>query len=329
MTQLTSTSRLVVLVSAALAGMSCAVPVAAQHARSTLAQLTEHADVIARVRVVHNATVVHDATKQYVQRVVFKIQGTLKGTQLATFELTEPAGRACGRALHGVMIGAGYLAFLDYVAGSLRLSVGSPRALVPVDPQVLGHVRQLLEAKTTSTRLQLFTTALIATSPRVRRDAATTLLLLANLGQASAQDRRRIVDGLRHNLGRDDQTTFGLIRAAKQLELREVVPVLLPHYLAEHSSVLQRAIRETITGLDRDHVVAHLAAGLPTSVTGQTRAIDLLKDCTGASATRYLQNLANGENFAVARLAREALNARTAATVRQPEFRSILQKVQR
>ena len=80
---------------------------------------------------------------------------------------------------------------------------------------------------------------------------------------------------------------------------------------------------------DRDHVVAHLAVGLPTSVTGQTRAIDLLKDCTGAGATRCLQNLANGRDSTVAKLARQALNARTAATVPQGQFRSILQRVRR
>ena len=91
---------------ACLLGSTLVTPAPTQSAATTLAELAQRADAIALTQVLAIRT---DAETCAVQLAV---RDWLVGDGPATLELREPARRACGRALHGLLPGAGYVVFL-------------------------------------------------------------------------------------------------------------------------------------------------------------------------------------------------------------------------
>jgi hypothetical protein len=295
---------------------------AAQDQGSTLIRLSERSTAIVQARALSTRVV---GTQQ---RVDFKVQRALKGRLSGSFTLTETAGRACGHALHGTLVGSSYLVFLDESAGKVRLTVGSSRAMVRVDPDILGHVRALLNARSTLERLSLLTANLRSRNDRVRRDAAIALPIRKGLELATQADRDRIIQALQSTLGQDDRAALGLIQTVSRLRLRSAVPTLLQDYMADRNSSLRRIYLQVIPELDAAYAVDQIERGMPRGVKGQTRTIAMLSRCPGHHATDCLKRFARSRNQAVSSLATEAISAqatagREAIVVPAHKFRSI------
>lgn len=286
----------------------------AQEARSTLATLCDDAAVVAQVKVLASRIVGGQ------QLVTCKPTMLLKGELEGSFTLAEPDVRSCGRALHGVLPGASYLAFLRHNSEGFALAVGSSRALEVVDPLLLAHLRTLLTGGP-ARRLGVLVDALESEHLRVRQDAATALLRVRGLADPRA--RRKITAALAKSLDAEPRVAFDLIRVATRAAMRDAVDVLLPHYLGGRSPTLAPISRQAIAQLDPRRAVAFLERTMPPSKLGRTRAIALLDACGGSDAARCLSRLAAGPDRALATMAASVLTADT----RQPRrrFRSILQ----
>lgn len=278
--------------------LSLAVPATAQATASTLHRLIR-AQAIAEVKVL--AIRAEHGTRH----VVFKSLRVLKGELPPTFTLTDADGRICGGTLHGLIPGAGRLAFLDHGASGPRLTVPSPRALAPLHPQVREHVMTLLETGTRSP-VQVLTRALAAGHPRVRQDAAYALPLLACL-RCTADDRERILEALQNAMIAGDKSSASLILAAQRLQLRGAVDTLLPHYLAGTAPGLEPLLVEVMAAVDGDRAARSLLRELPTRPRQQRLALRLLARCEGRDARRCLQRLLLARNDSVRSRAAAAL----------------------
>jgi hypothetical protein len=300
-------------------GVLCA-GVRAQDARSTLPRLADESTVVAQVRVLDR----YDAGAT--RAVVFKTVALLKGSAPATFTLTEPGGRACGDTLHGLAVNAGYLAFLSTTTTTVRLTVASARALLPLDPTTIAYTRALLTNATPGQRLALLTAGLGSPLDRIRTDAALTLPRSPLLQRLDARQRQQVIGALDHALGTDHRVAFGLLQVAQRLHLTSAVDVLVPRYLETQAGRLDAAVMATITALDSDRAVAWVAARLPDDMPRLRRAVELLKHCRSAAATHCLQRLSASESRPVAQLATTALLQQAMPqTVERDRFRSILQ----
>ncbi len=131
-----------------------AVPAAGQNAASTLVRLTERSHAIVQARALQVRT------ESGQKRVLFKVQQAWKGERTGTFEIAEPSGPACGRALHGVITGASYLVFLTSGHGEIgRLTVASSRSVIDLKPDELAHECALVKARAAPARATLLVTA--------------------------------------------------------------------------------------------------------------------------------------------------------------------------
>jgi hypothetical protein len=286
---------------AALMATIAATGLAGQDLGSTLVRLSERSDAVVRARVLSSRVVGSE------QRVVFKVRRTLKGTTPDLFTLTQAAGRSCGHALHGAIVGSGYLVFLSGDADRLRLTVGSSRAVVRIESDILGHVRALLAARGAVERLSVLTANLRSRNERVRRDAALALPIRRRLEDASNTDRARILAALGAMLGRDDRAALGLVQAVSRLRLRAAVPVLWNAYMTGASVALRRVFLEVLPVLDAAYVVDQIERRSPRDMKAQMRAITMLSHCPGRQAADCLRRMASSRIRAVATLAHEAL----------------------
>ncbi|MGC6487125.1 MAG: hypothetical protein ACON4Z_05745, partial [Planctomycetota bacterium] len=154
--------------SAALA-LAAACPGVAQQQPTSLAALTQRADVIALASVTNSVL-----AQPQLRRVVLRSDEVLKGALGATFTLTEPAGRCCGRSLFTLQAGHARLVFLRRVGPTLHVLAGE-RGLVPAEPELVADVRALLDAGGGAALTNLLVQQLTATTPRVADDAAAAL----------------------------------------------------------------------------------------------------------------------------------------------------------
>lgn len=252
-----------------------------QDTASTLYRLTR-ATTIAEVKVLGVQV------DQQVRHVAFKTLRALKGSPPATFTLHEADGRMCGGVLHGLVSGSGMLAFLDHDATGTRLTLPSPRALVPLHADVRDHVKALLSA---TSHVQLLTDALSARHPRIRQDAAYALPLLRNLPRANGRDHDRILAALGTAMAARDKSGASLILAAQRLRLPGAVDTLLPHYLSGSQRGLEKLLLEAIAGIDGDKAARRLAKAMPSRPRQQRLAVQLLARCRGGEARRCLRQL--------------------------------------
>ncbi|MHC4922131.1 MAG: hypothetical protein ACYTKC_21395 [Planctomycetota bacterium] len=313
--------------------------VTAQATASTLHRLTNRANAIAEVKVL--ATQVD---RQQLRHVVFKTMRPLRGSPPATFTLREVDGRMCGSILHGLVPGTGLLAFLDHGPAGTRLTLPTPRALVPLHAEVRDHVTALLRPKPARSRVELLTKALAAGHPRVRQDAALALPLLPELAQADGAGRDRILRAMRTTLKADDSSGASLIRAAQRLRLSAALDTLLPHYLGGTQPGLDALLVEAIADIDATGAARRVSRAMPARTSGQQRAVRLLARCGGATAKHCLRELLTANNDSVRVRAAAALldHGHSADDIRQhaglevldagrkllrnsrrPEFRSI------
>ena len=294
------------------------MPLQAQVARTTFPHLSTRADTIVQAEVTSTD---HD---DYVRRVTFLVESTIKGESAGALILSEANTRACGEVLHGLSVGAKCLIFLEGSVSGPRLAMGSPQSLV-TDPEVQAHVRGMLSAKTTAETLSLLSGALTSRSAGVRQDAALSLSLMLDLGRASAADHERIVSALASSLGEEDLVALSLIRTAARLNISEAVDILVPHYLSGRSAVLKDVLLDAIPNLDSVRALALVSTQTPQDIRGQTRAVELLQRFGRTESTAPLRRLEESRSPVVSGMAERALSE---GPVRK-RFRSILRHRER
>lgn len=287
-----------------------AAPLPAQDQASTLARLTDSAAAVAVVRVL--AATDPDSLHH---RVLFATEALLKGELPLRFEITEPAGRGCGRALHGLVQGTGLVAFLSWDSGRVRLSVSSARSLAPASAELVEHVRDLVQMGNRGRRAGLLAEALSATNVRVRRDAALSLAILPDLDRADRGARARILAALPELLRRGDPATGPLTMAVVRLGLEDGRDILLSAYLEGRQPGLGPLLKKALVELGAARTVQRVMARLPDDPQGRERAVVLLEAALKAGVPRRdLMDLA-GE---------ELLDRAARRLAVPPRFRSIL-----
>lgn len=258
-----------------------AAKTAAQDNATTLHRLSR-ASVIAEVKVL--AIQEERGTRQ----VSFKTLRSLKGVPPAAFTLRDTADRMCGNTLDGLVPGCGLIAFLEHDTAGTRLTIPSPRALVPLQAEVRDHVKGLLRA---GSPVQLLTVALSSRHPRVRQDAAHALTLLPDLPQATGTDRDRILGALDTAMALGDKSRASLIHVAQRLRLSAAVDTLLPRCLAGEEHGLEPMLVDAIATIDGARAARRLLAALPAHPRQQRVAVRLLARCGGQEARLCLQRL--------------------------------------
>ncbi len=266
----------------------------AQNQASTIARLTDTADVISKVRVL--AVNGRDSARI---TVVFRGTTSLLGKAPGTFELSEPGWRTCGRALYGMVPGSSYLAFLKHEAGTVRLKMPSARCLIGLSPELLDHVRALSRSKTGASRIAILAKALSSAQQRIREDAALACTTTPYLAKADATVRAQLNDALRTALAIEGKTAPSLMVAAARLHLTEALDSLLPTYLAGKSPRLQRAMLNVIPQIDSQAVAKRLAAAVPSDNGGRMRAMHVLARLSVAEARPTYMALLRGSSFDV------------------------------
>lgn len=275
----------------------------AQDQASTLSRLVDRSEVIAEVSVV--AVTDPDALHH---RVVFATGRRLKGEAPAVFPLTESAGNGCGQALHGMVPGMSMVAFLVWDGGGMRLTNPGSRCLPTATPVLVDHVRTLVGTKDRE-RVELLCAALSSPDPRVRRDAALTLPILAGLERADEAARADVLSALPIFLDRRDAAAAELLVAVARLRLQGAADVLVPRYLEGRDAGLAALMREAIAPLG-DAAVRAVTASVPADSAGQERAVDLLSGVMTAEAGQALIGMLAGSGRAVRVRIASALLAR-------------------
>ena len=290
-----------------------AAPLTAQDQASTLAGLTDSSAAVAVVRVL-GAT---DPDSLH-HRVLFATEARLKGELPLRFEITEPAGRGCGRALHGLVQGTWLVAFLRWDSGRLRLSVSSARSLAPASAELVDHVRGLVQSRTGDRRVGLLAEALSSSNRRVRRDAALSLPILPDLDLADRRARARITAAVPEFLQRGDPAFGPLGMAVVRLGLEDGRDILLSAYLEDRQPGLGPLLQKALVDMGAAKTAQRVLARRPDDPQGRERAVVLLE----AAATALLK--AGARRRDLEELAGEELLDRAVRRlVAPPQFRSI------
>lgn len=271
-------------------------PLVAQDLATTLDALCRRPTVVVRVRALSN----REAAGRTIVRL--SVVEALRGTATETVELVEPAGRACGRALGGVIPGAGYLAFLDPTATDLAAT--SSRALVALEPGLVAHVRELL-AGTDEARVERLAASLEHASPRIRGDAALALSIAPGVEHASPAARRAMLTALAHALPRADARVAPLCSVAGRLGGEDVADLLVPWFLGGDLPALDRLVLRTLARLE-PHVVAHRIPRVPPRRATADRIVRLARQLTPEQAIPILSALAGSDAPRGARVAAAA-----------------------
>jgi hypothetical protein len=254
---------------------------AAQQEATTVALLAMRADVIAVAAVRQQADPSPD-----VHRVLFAAGERLKGELPAAFALEEPAGRCCGRALHGLELGGNYVLFLQRRGETLTV-LGGERGAVAAEAEVVAHVRALLAAADAPARLSVLSRALAAATPRLRADAAFALSTEPALPALRQAERGLVVDALRGELAGGSVLAAPLAAALCRLSAADAAQELLPTYLADRRPELRRLLASHLARLPATVVADALLVQWPQRDDERLRAAELL-GCLPATAAQPL-----------------------------------------
>ena len=263
---------------AAAAALSTAPTGSSQQQPSTLAALARRADVVVRASVTYS-TLPTPAWRQ----VGLRTDEVLAGSLGATFVLTEPAGRCCGRSLFTLSAGDERLLFLRRVGPTLRV-LGGERGLLPNDAALLAHVRALLRADTDDALRPLLVQQLTDKAPRVADDAAAALAVLPTLALTAAE--RSAVEGalaasVRRGLTAAAPLADVLARLGDATAVDALVPLFLETPYRDRAALLERALRRCPPQVVADRVALQTGAGARRS---DVRAAALLAKLPGSAA---------------------------------------------
>ncbi|MFM1871857.1 MAG: hypothetical protein RL398_1279 [Planctomycetota bacterium] len=196
--------------------LACVGAIAAQEQATTLAEACRRADAIAVVEVVA-AT---DPSPDW-HRLVLRVDERLAGTIPSQISVLEPAGACCGRSLFALAVGDRRLVFLTR-AGNGWHPFGGDRGVLPVENELVTHVRALLASDDAAARSRLLARALVDRNPRIARDAALALAASGNLDLGPVEDAA-VATALREAVDAGHTTTPSLLDIA----LRRGTPALL------------------------------------------------------------------------------------------------------
>ncbi|MCA8950586.1 MAG: hypothetical protein KDE27_13865 [Planctomycetes bacterium] len=283
--------------------LAAAVPVAAQHQATTLADGVDRAAVV----VVATVTATTDPSPEW-HRLQLRTDETLKGQPGAEFALLEPAGACCGRALFALRPGNRCLLLLLRTGATLH-PLGGSRGVVEPTPELLGHVRALLGSNGVQ-RTALLAASLTHPEPRIALDAAHALAgspTLALTGAAAAEVGTALQRAVRRRLTSAVDLTAIAVRSGD--------PQLLDTALALYVSTADRGQQRLLSaGLARAEparltarLAGHLAGGDPTAELRAAELLRLLPDGDGLPALGAL--LARTSSPRVQLAAAEALIA--------------------
>jgi len=257
-----------------------AVPAAAQEQATALSTAARAAAVVVRATVV----LATDPSPEW-HRLQFRTSEVLKGTVGGSFALLEPAGACCGRSLFALQPGQSCLLFLRQI-GAVLHPFGGSRGVLPDEPEIVAHVRAVLQTGNDAALASLLARNLMHAEPRVADDAAQALAVLPRL-ELAAPERQLLAVAL------DDAVRRGLTRAAPLLEaaVRQrddaMVDELLRAYLGAQREDMATLLRK---GLGRCRA-ADVSQRLPMHVVtdaGALRAAELLVDLPAADARQAL-----------------------------------------
>lgn len=272
----------------------------AQTGASSLSALVERADVVVQA---HTSGVPSGNAAVHVFQ--FHTELNLKGTAAPVFQVAEPAGRCCGRALAGLAPGS-YVLFLVSSNGAWKLAVSGARSVVAADQHLVQHLEDLIAAGDPVDRVSVIASALTSSSSRVREDAALALPYMRDLQAAGADARAAIAATLRRDLA-GSGPDLGLLIAAERMSLTPVLDDLLSSYMDGRHPHLRVAMLRAIPRIDGDEAARRVGGALPDSPLGRVRAAQLLRELPADSARQPLLDLLRGATDTAAARAGEAL----------------------
>ncbi|MAD33344.1 MAG: hypothetical protein CMJ88_06255 [Planctomycetes bacterium] len=251
------------------AGLTQLAP--SQDQATTIWTLAQRADVIVQVEVTASVA----PSPAWVQRS-FQSMQTLKGTVAATFTLTEPAGRCCGRSLFSLQTGDACLLFLRRLGPTLH-TLGGSRGVLPARAELSAHVRELLQAPSTNALGRLLARRLDNADKRIAHDAAMTLATLPNLSLTSSE-RGAVTAALATSVNRGTTKSAALVDIAVRLGDAAAVDAMLPIYINarrnDQAALLRRALKRCPPGLVAERMPLYAGA----TPRNHTRAATLLTE---------------------------------------------------
>lgn len=264
--------------------LALAAAPAAQDQATTLLHCGQSADVVVRATVLA-AT---DPTPEF-HRLRFARAELLKGDVGATFELLEPAGACCGRALFALQPGEGVLLFLRRT-GVVLHPLGGARGVLADRPDVVAAVRDLLAAGDDAARATRLVAQLDHGDPRVAADAAHALATLPTL-QLDAVQRDAVASALQLAALRHRTTLPPLLDAALRTADAAAIDHLLPVYLGAGRDDTAALLRRRLAGLAPTAIASRLPGLVGDDAARQLRAAELLAELPVAEGTGPLQAL--------------------------------------
>lgn len=262
---------------------------AAQDQATTMARLSQKADVVVRATVtssVHPTPQLHQLTLQPNQ--------VLKGQLGASFRLTEPAGKCCGRSLFALAVGETRILFLKRVGPTLH-TLGGGRGVLAVTPDLLTHVQALLAAPTTNATAHLLAASVNHVEPRIADDAALALATLPNLSLTPIE-RSAIVSSLLQSVQRGWTRTAALADVAARLGDASMVDSVMPIYLEATREDQALLLRKALTRCPPQVVADRMPAFVGNTRRSNLRAAALLTELPAATAQAAMTNLLQRPN---------------------------------
>ncbi len=286
---------------------------AAQQQASTVFALQQRAPIV----VAATALEATDPSPEW-HRLSFRSDEVLRGAPGAMFELREPAGRCCGRALFTLVPGATYLLFLERGDHGLAMLAGD-RGAIALTPPLFAHVRALLANGTDpAASARVLAAALDHPEPRVRDDAAMALATLTGLRRDPIV-HARVLAALTAQLPMPTTRLPSLAIAAARTDPVDAAATLVPIYLDAASPDAVRTLLPVLLQLPATSLGNAIAGNGPTTEPALVRALELLARTPAPANLPLLDRLLTTANTPrVALAAAEALLAhgRSVATLR-------------
>lgn len=261
----------------------------AQSQATSMARLCQKSDVVVRATVISSV----QPTAQ-LQQLTLQPQQVLKGQVGASFTLSEPAGKCCGRSLFALTVGETRILFLKRL-GPTWHTLGGGRGVLAATPDLLTHVQALLAAPTTNAMGHLLAASVNHVEPRIADDAALALATLPNIS-LTPLERSAVVNSLLQSVQRGWTRTAALANVAARLGDANMIDSILPVYLSatreDQALLLRKALRRCPTQL----VANRMSAFVGRTRRSNLRAAALLTELPPATALPAMTNLLQRPN---------------------------------
>ncbi|HEX6810244.1 MAG TPA: hypothetical protein VF384_01360 [Planctomycetota bacterium] len=280
---------LVALSVATACALLLTAPAAAQEQATALATAARAAAAVVRATVVE-AT---DPSPEW-HRVQFRSVEVLKGAPGATFTLLEPAGACCGRSLFALQPGQACLLFLRR-SGAVLHPFGGSRGVLPDAPDIVEHVRAVLQTSSDRELASLLARNLAHAEPRIADDAAHALAVLPAL-ELTTVERRLLAEALTDAARRGVARTAPLLEAAVRVHDAALLDELVPAYLGAERADLAALLRNGLARCSPAEVSFRLPMHVGAHEARALRAAELLAELPAADARQALLTMLQGPN---------------------------------